>query len=123
MSPPAVKTAGRPNTSASPPITPLLRPFTSIPSGADASLETFAFGAPGGCSPCFAGGYTGIPVRLPNGKLVQGMAGSLNPGPTAKPAGHIAKDLSANGEHFVFGSKSTLSPTATKAKSRSMTAT
>ena len=50
-------------------------PFTSIPSGADASLETFAFGSPGGCSPCFAGGYTGIPVRLPSGKLVQGMVG------------------------------------------------
>ncbi len=84
-------------------------PFTSIPSGADTSLETFAYGSPGGCSPCFAGGYTGIPVRF-DGKLVQGMAGSENPGPSAKPAGHIAKDLSANGEHFVFGSKSRFEP-------------
>ncbi len=81
-------------------------PFSSIPSGASATLDAFAFGSPGGCSPCFEGGYTGIPVHLPGGGLVQGMTGSLNPGPSAKPAGHIAKDLSANGEHFVFGSKS-----------------
>ena len=72
-------------------------PFSSVPSGANSSLETFAFGAPGGCSPCFEGGYTGIPVRFA-GKLVQGMAGSLDPGPTAKPAGQIAKDLSADGD-------------------------
>ena len=49
-------------------------PFTSIPSGADAKLETFAFGGFEGCSPCFSGGYTGIPVRKPNGELTQGMA-------------------------------------------------
>ena len=79
-------------------------PFSSSPSGADASLETFAFGGPEGCSPCFEGGYTGIPVRLANGALVQGMSGPINPGPSAKPDGHIAKDLSANGEHFIFGS-------------------
>ncbi len=82
-------------------------PFSSQPSGADTGLETFAFGAPGGCSPCFEGGYTGVPVRLPNGKLVQGMVageGVPTPGPSAKPDGKIAQDLSANGEHFVFGS-------------------
>ena len=38
------------------------------------------------------------------------MAGSLDPGPSAKPAGHIAKDLSADGTHFVFGSKSKFEP-------------
>jgi len=85
-------------------------PFSSVPSGTSGGLETFAFGAAGGCSPCFEGGYTGIPVRLPGGKLVQGMAGSLNPGPTAKAAGYIAKDLSADGSHFVFGSKSRFEP-------------
>ena len=89
-------------------------PFSSVPSGANAGLETFAFGAPGGCSPCFEGGYTGIPVRLANGQLVQGMAGSLNPGPSAKPAGLIAEDLSANGEHFVFGSTSQFEPEGNK---------
>ena len=52
------------------------------------------------------------------------MAGSLNPGPSAKPAGYIAKDLSANGEHFVFGSKTKFEPDGNEtAKSRSMTAT
>ena len=83
-------------------------PFSSIPSGASANLETFSFGGPEGCSPCFAGGYTGIPVHLPDGRLVQGMvaAPGLEPGPAATPDGHIAKDLSANGEHFIFGSTS-----------------
>ena len=83
-------------------------PFTSIPSGADASLDTFAFGSPEGCSPCFEGGYTGIPVHLPGSKeVVQGMVaakGFPTPPPTAKPDGYIAKDLSANGEHLIFGS-------------------
>jgi len=85
-------------------------PFTSVPSGSDASLETFAFGGPGGCSPCFEGSYTGIPLHLPDGELVQGMVGSINPGSGAKPDGYIAKDLSANGEHFIFGSTSQFEP-------------
>ena len=51
------------------------KPFSSVPSAASSNLETFAFGGPEGCSPCFEGGYTGIPVRLPNGQLVQGMVG------------------------------------------------
>ncbi len=85
-------------------------PFSSVPSAGDASLETFAFGAPGGCSPCFPGGYTGFPVRLPNGDLVQGMAGSLDPGPGATPAGLVRRDLSADGTHFVFGSTSKFEP-------------
>ena len=38
------------------------------------------------------------------------MAGSLDPGPTAKPAGYIGKHLSADGSHFVFGSKSKFEP-------------
>ena len=83
-------------------------PFSSAPTGADASLDTFAFGAPGGCSPCFADGYTGIPVRLPGSQeIVQGMVaakGFPTPPPTAKPDGYIAQDLSANGEHLIFGS-------------------
>ena len=83
-------------------------PFTSIPSGADASLETFAFGAPGGCSPCFEGGYTGIPVHRPGSKeVVQGMVAAKGfpaPRPSARPDGYIAKDLSDNGEHLIFSS-------------------
>jgi hypothetical protein len=85
-------------------------PFSSTPTAASAGLEAFAFGGPGGCSPCFAGGYTGIPVRLPSGELVQGMAGSLDPGPSAAPAGYIARPLSADGSHLVFGSTSRFEP-------------
>ena len=86
-------------------------PFSSAPSGADASLSTFAFGGPGGCSPCFAGGYSGIPLRVPSSEeLIQGMSGPENPGPTATPAGYIAKDLSANGGHLIFGSASRFAP-------------
>ncbi len=85
-------------------------PFSSVPSGADAALDAFAFGGPGGCSPCFGPGgvQTGIPVRLPSGELVQGMVGApgYEPGPTATPDGYIAADLSANGEHLIFGSTS-----------------
>ncbi len=40
------------------------------------------------------------------------MAGSLNPGPEAKPAGFIAKRFSADGSHFIFGSKSRFEPEA-----------
>ncbi len=81
-------------------------PFSSLPTGASADLETLAFGAPGGCSPCFEGGYTGIPVRKPNGELTNGMIGPENPGPSAKSQGLIAKPLSADGSYFVFGSTS-----------------
>ncbi len=44
----------------------------------------------------------------PSGELVQGMAPApgFEPGPTATPDGYIAKDLSANGEHLIFGSTS-----------------
>ena len=83
-------------------------PFSSVPSGSSAGLETFAFGGAEGCSPCFEGGYTGVPVRLSNGELVQGMLGAhgFEPGPTATSDGYIAADLSANGEHLIFGSTS-----------------
>ncbi len=86
-------------------------PFASTLLEADASLDTLAFGGEEICSPCFGPGQTetGEPIHLPNGELVQGMAGSI-PQPTAKPEGYIGKDLSANGEHFVFGSKSQFEP-------------
>jgi len=88
------------------------KPFSSVPAGASAGLETFAFGGAEGCSPCFEGGYTGIPVRLANGDLVQGMVPSkgISPSPTSKPDGYIATDLSANGEHLIFGSTSAFAP-------------
>jgi len=86
--------------------TPSTAPFASTLLGADAGLETFAFSGPEICSPCFADGSTGEPVHLPSGELVQGMAGSEAPGPAAESAGYVAKPLSPNGEHFIFGSTS-----------------
>jgi len=88
-------------------------PFSSVPTGASAALGAFAFGGEGSCSPCFEGGYTGIPVRLEDGELVQGMVAASNvpaPGPSASPDGYIGSDLSANGEHLIFGSTSQFAP-------------
>jgi sugar lactone lactonase YvrE len=81
------------------------KPFSSTLAGADSGLDTFAFGGPEICSPCFADGSSGEPVRLPDGSLVQGMLGST-PQLGAVPSGYIASPLSADGSHFVFGSNS-----------------
>ena len=51
-------------------------------------------------------------MRLPSGTLVQGMAGSLDPGPTAASEGHVAKHFSADGTHLIFGSRSQFEPDA-----------
>jgi hypothetical protein len=71
---------------------------------ANATLETFAFGGEGLCSPCFGDGTTGIPVTLPNGSLVQGMAGPEVTPPSTEPNLLAKKPLSANGAHLLFGS-------------------
>ena len=80
--------------------------FASPLAGADASLDTFAFGGPGLCSPCFADGTAGVPVTLPDGSLVQGMQGSLQPGAGATAGMLVKKSLSADGKHLIFGSDS-----------------
>lgn len=86
-------------------------PFSSTLAEADPKLDTFAFAGPGICNPCFAKGIeSGIPLHLPNGDLVQGMAGSEEPEPSAKPDGYIAKYFSDNGDHMIFGSVSHFSP-------------
>ena len=82
---------------------PGAEPFGSPVIEADVSLSSFAFGGPTLCDPCFANGSTGIPIRLPNGALVQGMVGSL-PVATPEPAGFVGERFSADGTHFVFGS-------------------
>jgi hypothetical protein len=69
---------------------------------ADPSLHEFAFGGQDICDPCYADGSTNIPLRLSNGELVKGMAGSSNP--AGNPSGRVAKPFSADGTHFVFGS-------------------
>jgi hypothetical protein len=86
-------------------------PFSSTLAEASADLDSFAFGGDELCAPCFTDGIeTGIPVRLPDGTLAQGMAGSLDPGPGAEPEGHVAKHLSADGTHLIFGSSSRFEP-------------
>ena len=92
--------------------TPSAEPFASTLLEANPDLTTFAFGGPEICSPCFADGSSGTPLRLSNGALVQGMVGSENPGPGAKPAGYVVTHLSANGEHLIFGSTSKFEPDA-----------
>jgi hypothetical protein len=79
-------------------------PFSSTPSGADSSLDTFAFGGSDLCDPCFSDGSQGIPVHNPDGSLSQGMLGSGN---VANPisAGTVKKPLSDDGSHLVFGSE------------------
>lgn len=84
-------------------------PFASTLSGANAHLKVFAFGEPDRCSPCFEDGSTGIPLRLSNGALVQGMKGSIDV-PDPEPAGKVAKPLSADGTHFIFGSEQRFEP-------------
>ena len=90
--------------------TPSKLPFASSVLEADSSLDTIAFGGTNICSPCFADSSSGVPIRLSNGSLVQGMSGSENPGSEAKPDGFIGKHLSANGEHLIFGSASRFAP-------------
>lgn len=89
---------------------PAQGPFASTPSEESAGLSTLAFGGPHLCEPCFADGTTGIPVRRSDGSLVQGMAGSVDPGAGARPDGYIGRQLSADGSHLIFGSTSKFEP-------------
>lgn len=86
--------------------TPSNVPFGSPLAGSNTGLSAFAFGNGALCDPCFSDGSTGIPVRMTNGALVQGMKGSLDPGPGAEPAGYIGQPLSDDGNHLIFGSTS-----------------
>jgi hypothetical protein len=90
-------------------VNPLSPPFSSTPTGADGLLTTFAFGGSEICDPCFEDGSSGVPVHMPDGSLVQGMTGS-EPDPAAKPEGYVRRNLSDDGGHLVFGSKTALEP-------------
>jgi hypothetical protein len=85
-------------------------PFGSPLGAASSDLSTFAFVGDHLCAPCFDDGSTGIPVRLPDGRLVQGMAGTLDPGPSADQAGFVRQALSADGTQLVFGSTAQFEP-------------
>ncbi len=95
-------------------LNPASGPFSSVLGEASSGLDSLAFAGAGLCSPCFSSGLeTGIPVRLPGGQLVQGIAGSLDPGvPSAMPEGKVGKYFSANGQHLVFASKYAFEPGA-----------
>jgi hypothetical protein len=95
-------------------LSPAAGSFSSVLGEADAKLDSFAFAGAGLCSPCFGSGLeTGIPVRLVNGQLVQGMAGSLDPGVlSARPEGKVARYFSSDGRHLVFASKYAFEPGA-----------
>ncbi len=83
---------------------PYQGPFASTPIEESEDLSTLLFGGPEICSPCFPDGKTGLPIRRNEGPLTQGMAGSLDPGPSAEPDGYIGRRLSADGTHLIFGS-------------------
>jgi hypothetical protein len=96
-------------------LNPAAGPFSSVLGEADPSLSTLAFVGPGLCSPCFGSGLeTGIPVRVPDGSLVQGMSGSISGSVpvTAIPEGKVAKYFSGDGKHLVFASKYAFEPGA-----------
>jgi hypothetical protein len=97
-------------------INPQAGSFSSELGEADSQLGTLAFAGPKLCDPCFTDGglETGIPLRLSDGRLVQGMAGSLEETvpATAKPEGKVAKYFSADGKHLVFASKYAFEPGA-----------
>jgi hypothetical protein len=89
--------------------TPSIAPFASSLSGAAANLTAFAFGGPDICSPCFPDGSVGVPLRLEDGSLVQGMAGSI-PVSSPEAAGTVLQPLSGDGSHLVFGSTAKFEP-------------
>jgi hypothetical protein len=79
--------------------------------GADASLTDFAFGGKDICDPCFADGSTNIPLRLDGGAPIEGMAGpSAPPAGERNPSGKVAKYLSDDGTHLIFGSTEQFQP-------------
>lgn len=88
--------------------TPSAQSFASTLLEADRGLGSFAFGGPEICAPCYPDGSKNIPLRLPDGSLVKGMAGSENP--AAEPAGAVAQSFSGDGNSFVFGSTSRFEP-------------
>lgn len=81
-------------------------PFASDPLEESEDLSTFVFGGEDICDPCFEDGKTGLPYRRNAGPLSQGMAGTNDPGPAVAPDGYVARALSADGRHLIFGSTS-----------------
>ena len=72
-------------------------PSRSTLAEADAGLDTFAFGGPEICSPCFADGSTGIPIHLPDGEPGPGHGGARSPSPRPNRPAKSASSFSADG--------------------------
>jgi hypothetical protein len=95
-------------------INPAAGSFASQLGEASARLDSFAFAGSDLCDPCFGSGLeVGIPLRRADGSLIQGMAGSLDPGvASARPEGEVAKHLSNDGRYLVFASEYAFEPGA-----------
>ncbi len=89
-------------------------PFASELEEANATLTTLAFGGPGICSPCFADGSTGLPLRTRDGTFEQGMVGSEAP-QDPRSEGRVRKRFSGDGSHLVFSSTSRFESTGNNA--------
>ena len=86
------------------------KPFSSSLLEADASLDTLAFGGEEIARPALAP-VKQKPASRSTCQTENWCRGWLAyPQPKAKPEGYIGKDLSANGEHLVFGSKAQFEP-------------
>jgi hypothetical protein len=99
---------------------PSAHPFGSSLGGADDGLNVFAFAGADICSPCFSDGTSGLPLRMPDGSIVQGMAGSLDPGPGATGDILVRKRFSGDGSQLVFGSTAQFEPDSSQAGSPSI---
>jgi hypothetical protein len=85
---------------------PIKQAFSSELGGADDRLGTIAFAGDDLCFPCFGTGFdTGIPLRQDNGGIAQGLGSPGGVPDDARPEGSVAKMLSPDGNHLIFGSK------------------
>ena len=102
-------------------------PSPRSPRAPDAGLETFAFGGPEGCSPCFEGGYTGIPVRLAKRRTRPGHgagpASTRAPPPSPTATSPRTSPPTANTSSSAPPPSLPRAATTKPATSRSMTAT
>ena len=78
--------------------TPSVAPFASTLLATDDAFDTFAFGGSGHLRPLLRRrNRAAFPFEAADGSLVQGMAGSLEPGRGREPDGLIAAPMSADG--------------------------
>ena len=86
-------------------------PSPRPPPAPTAGLDAFAFGGPEGCSPCFGPAAASKPAsrsasQAANWSRAWRPPPALNPAPPPPPTATSPSDLSANGEHLIFGSTS-----------------